>query len=109
MPLRKDKKRVTKNMQKIERDTLHRLADELTMRNHDRFHILSKSYVFSQWVEDFSKGDEDLEQRLFDENDEMTGVLYALAKKYGILDSGGNCFERIIIKIYRCEEVIKYI
>lgn len=84
MPLRKDKKTGDKEMQRIERDTLHRLADELTMRNHDRFHILSKSYVFSQWAEDFSKGDEYREQRLFDENDAMTGLMYDLAKKYGI-------------------------
>ena len=71
-------------MQRIEIDTLHRIADELTVRKYDPTATLSKSHGFSQWAEDFSKGDETLEQKLFDENDESTGLLYDLANKYGI-------------------------
>ncbi len=84
MPLRKDKKTGDKEMQKIERDTLHRIADELTIRKYNRYYILSRTDGFTQWAERYSKGDDDLEQRLYDENDEMTRTLYALAKKYSI-------------------------
>jgi len=71
-------------MQKIERDTIHRIADELTIRKYDSAVELSKSYYFSKWASEFSQGDEDIEQRLFDENDEITKFVYKLAKKYGI-------------------------
>ena len=70
--------------QKIERDTLHRIADELTVRKYDSSVELSKSNYFSKWASEFSQGDEELEQRLFDENDEITGLMYRIAKKYGI-------------------------
>lgn len=71
-------------MQKIERDTLHRIADEIIARNHDKNATLSKSYGFSAWAAEFSQGDDDLEQRLFDEQDAMTAVMYDQARKYGI-------------------------
>jgi hypothetical protein len=70
-------------MQRIERDTIHRIADELVIRQYDETVVLSTSYDFSAWVFEFA-GDEDWEQRLYDEQDEMTGLLYELAKKYGI-------------------------
>jgi len=70
--------------QKIERDTLHRIADELTVRKYDPTVVLSKSNYFSKWAAEFSPGDEELEQKLFDENDEMTRFLYQIAKKHGI-------------------------
>ena len=70
--------------QRIEIDTLHRIADELTVRKYDSTVVLSKSYYFSKWASEFSLGDEFMEQKLFDENDEMTGFLYQVAKKYGI-------------------------
>ena len=71
-------------MQKIERDTFHRIADELTIKKYDGTIVLSENYRFSKWAAEFSKGDEDLEQRLFDENDAITGLMYDLANKYGI-------------------------
>ncbi|MFA6335972.1 MAG: hypothetical protein WCX48_10580 [Bacteroidales bacterium] len=82
--MRKDKKTGDNEMQKIERDTLHRIADELTVKKYDSSVELSKNYWFSKWAAEFSHGDEDIEQRLFDEDDAMTGLMYDLATKYGI-------------------------
>ena len=69
--------------QRIERTTIHRLADEITVRKYDPNAVLSKNYWFSKWASEFSKGDEVLEQKLFDENDKMTGLMYELVRKYG--------------------------
>ncbi len=70
-------------MQRVEKYTIHRFADELTVRKYDPNVALSKDYWFSKWASEFAKGDEELEQKLFDENDEMTGLMYELFKKYG--------------------------
>ena len=67
-------------MQTIERDTIHRIADIITVKNYDKNAELSKAYGFSAFVFEFCKGDEELEQKLFDENDEITGIIYGAMK-----------------------------
>lgn len=72
-------------MQKIDRLTIHRIADTIVAKKYDNeveFGIVGKS--FSDWAFEYAKGNEALEENLFDEQDEMTRVVYACMKKYGV-------------------------
>jgi len=67
-------------IQQIESDTIHRIADIITVKNYDKNAELSKAYGFSAFVFEFCKGDEEKEQKMFDENDEITKIIYAAMK-----------------------------
>lgn len=72
-------------MQTINKLTIHRLADTIIAKNYDQtaeFGITGKA--FSEWAFEYAEGDEELEQKLFDEQDEMTGILYNLMSKYEV-------------------------
>ncbi len=72
-------------MQKIDRLTIHRMADTIVAKKYDKeaeFEITGKS--FSDWAFEYANGDEELEQKLFDEQDEMTGIMYACMRKYEV-------------------------
>lgn len=72
-------------MQKIERTTVHRIADTIVAKKYEsnaEFGIHGKS--FSNWAFEYSNGNEELEQKLFDEQDEMTGIIYDCMRKYGV-------------------------
>jgi hypothetical protein len=75
---------VTK-VQKIDRLTIHRMADTITAKKYDKnaeFGITGEA--FSNWAFEYANGNEELERKLFDEQDEMTGLMYDLVRKYGV-------------------------
>jgi len=72
-------------MQKIDRLTTHRIADTIVAKKYDQtaeFGITGRA--FSDWAFEYAKGDEELEQRLFDEQDEMINTIMRCMKKYNV-------------------------